>query len=213
MRVSWGYKLALFALFAAFYWVFYIYPNFHPKWPPQPLPLLWIDYAVPLIPWTFLIYISDYLLFASVLFLLTDLESFNSYARMVFATLMICGIFFIFLPTTYPRPPYPHSDSAIVSMVMNLISTADTPNNCFPSMHVAQTGIATWAVRRLGWKTFSSFGFWAVAIFISTLTTKQHYFVDILGGLSVMITVASLEWLIFEKRYLRDWISRVLHSM
>jgi membrane-associated phospholipid phosphatase len=44
------------------------------------------------------------------------------------------------------------------------------------------------------------FWLWTLTIYVSTLTTKQHYFLDILGGLAVMLIIASLEWALFERK-------------
>ncbi|MEZ4751819.1 MAG: phosphatase PAP2 family protein [Bdellovibrionota bacterium] len=43
---------------------------------------------------------------------------------------------------------------------------------------------------------------WALAIFASTLTTKQHYFYDILGGLVVAACVGALEYLYARKTFI-----------
>lgn len=196
-RPTWKYKILLVFVFYAVYAVFYLFPNLRPLFPPAQLPLLSIDLTVPLVPWTFVIYISDYLLFVAVIMLVNEPDKWHSLTRMSFATLLICGLFFLFLPTAYPRPPYPQVDNPLVAFVMNLIAVADTPNNCFPSMHVAMTATATWNLRHKSPRVFLLFLAWAMAIFVSTLTTKQHYFVDIIGGLSVTALAGLLEWGLF----------------
>ncbi len=192
-RPSWKSKLTLLFLYAIAYGVFYIWPNFRPPFPPTQLPLLDIDRSMPLIPWTFVVYLSDYLLFTAAFFILEEREEWYAFVRMAFATLIVCGIFFIFFPTTYPRPPYPPVDNPIVLFCMNLIGAADTPNNCFPSMHVAMTSVVAWNVRRKSRGCFVFFLVWTAAIILSTLTTKQHYFMDIVGGLSVVAILALLD--------------------
>jgi membrane-associated phospholipid phosphatase len=162
-----------------------------------------VDYATPLIPWTFIIYLSDYLMVPLIVYLTDNKEEFQALCRMCFATLVVCGLIFVFYPTRYPRPPYPAVQSTFVAALMNLIAVADTPNNCFPSMHVAITGIATWSVRHRSPRVFLLFSLWAIAICVSTLTTKQHYLLDIGGGLFVVMAVALVEHLLFERRSLR----------
>jgi membrane-associated phospholipid phosphatase len=76
---------------------------------------------------------------------------------------------------------------------MDFVYIADTPNNCFPSMHVALTSVSTWSLRGYAPRYFKLFMLWTLAIILSTLTTKQHYFVDILGGLGVLVVVVALE--------------------
>ncbi len=197
---GWKYKASCFGLFLLAHTFFYTVANVSPFFPPQLIPLLDVDRFVPLLPWTFLIYVSDYVFMVTMTCLHTDRQAFNSMVRMCFTILVICGLVFIFFPTTYPRPPYPDSGNILVNSIMKLVGSADTPNNCFPSLHVGLTGGAAWSVRSWGVRKCLPFWIWAVAIFISTLTTKQHYFVDIGGGVAVVTLVAFLEWAIFEKR-------------
>lgn len=202
-KVSANQKLAYLLLYSAAYSFFYLLPNFRPFSPPNLLPMTTLDLAIPFLPWTFLIYLSDYLLISYVIVALKDSHSFFSFSRMAFLTLSLCGIFFIFFPTTYPRPPYPANEAWPVDMLLKLMASADTPNNCFPSMHVACTAMATWAMRNQGRRTYTLLWLWGCAIFISTLTTKQHYVIDIVGGLAVTFAVATIHWAVFEKRFFR----------
>lgn len=204
-RATWKYKVCLTLFFAAAYMILYVVPNFYPIFSPRHLPLLGIDRSVPLIPWTFIIYLSDYLLALTVILSITSLEKYNSLARTGFTVLVLSGLCFIFFPTTYPRPSYPTDQPWIVGFFMNLVGGADTPNNCFPSMHVAITGVLTYAIRYSGTPIRLLYLVWSLLIFASTLTTKQHYFVDILGG----ILVASVAILLEEKCYRQE---RVLQT-
>ncbi len=193
-------KLFYFSLFWVAYAFFYIFPNMNPIFNPAYLPLLPIDSRIPFVSWSFLIYLSDYLFFILILFLIKDYEKLYSFVRCAFSTLFICGFFFIFFPTTYPRPEYPESTNILVSFAMNLIRSADTPNNCFPSMHVAMTSLGIWVMRNEKKTIFSLFLIWGVLIILSTLSTKQHYFVDVISGIAVMALVVFLDWLFFIRK-------------
>ena len=199
MSCSLTYRFAGFLLFMLVYSILYVIPNFFLSTPPFELPLLWIDQITPLIPWTFLIYTSDYFVFVFAVILLHEKAQFLSFARMMFGILFVCGVFFYTFPTTYPRPVYPEVANPFISAVMQFVAAADTPRNCFPSMHVGLTAGATWALRHLGFKVWGTFSIWSLLIFASTLTTKQHYFLDILGGLGVMGVIAALEGLVVPK--------------
>jgi len=193
MTVSWQTKVKILAVYAVAYVAFYVFPNFYNGFNPQQLPLLSIDRAIPFVPWTFAIYVSDYFMALVAIIIINDRGQYFSYARMAFLVLLFCGLFFMAFPTTYPRPVYPVVDNPILSAMMALVGNYDTPNNCFPSHHVAITGTIVFCLRhRPKWEV-ALYSLWAVAIFVSTLTTKQHYFVDILGGLGVMALVAFLE--------------------
>lgn len=198
--VDWKYKLLLLGLFSTFYYFFYIIPNMNPLTQPRQLSLLLIDRAVPFLTWTFWVYLSEYILVVVTMALLKDWDEFNSWARMNFGALFICGVFFLIYPTTYPRPIYPEENNVFVAFAMNLVANADTANNCFPSLHVAITASTAWFFRSSGRKRFLLFAFWGLAILSSTLTTKQHYFVDIIGGLGVTVIVAYLEPMLFRKK-------------
>ena len=190
---SLAYRLMLFALFMVVYCILYVIPNFFSTQEAFQLPFLWIDRVVPLIPWSFLVYTSDYFVFIFAIFILSQKDEFHAFARLMFGILLVCGTFFYLYPTIYPRPEYPAEENRILAWVMQFVAAADTPRNCFPSMHVGLTAGATWALRGQGKRTLILFVVWSLAIFASTLTTKQHYFIDIIGGIGVMAVVTFLE--------------------
>ena len=193
-RPSWKYKLFLLALYSLAYAFFYVLPNFYPLYEPVFLPMFALDRAIPFVPWTFLVYVSDYFLFAVVVTALVDLEEFNAYARTCFIGIVLCGLFFFAFPTIYPRPPYPELEPGLISFIMGLVATGDMPTNCFPSMHVTMTAIATLALRNHSKWLFGLVSIWAFAVFASTLTTKQHYLLDIIGGFGVTAVTFALDW-------------------
>ncbi len=203
-NLSLFYKLMTFLVFMSAYGVLYVIPNFFSDQPAGELPLLWIDKVVPLVPWTFLIYTSDYLVFLITILWLTEKEDFLSFTRMMFGVLGVCGLFFYSYPTIYPRPDYASfAPGGVIGAAMEFIAVADSPRNCFPSMHVGLTAVATWSLRKKGPKILGLFGLWSLAIFASTLTTKQHYFLDIIGGLAVMILIAFVEHRLISPRFRR----------
>lgn len=202
---TWKYKLGLLGLYALAFLFFYLYPNFKPWFEPKQLPLLALDRWIPFLPWTFWIYTSDYLLIGSVVVLLREKAHFDAFAGMAFGVLVCCGCFFLLIPTTYPRPVYPESGSSLSAVPMRFIEAVDTPGNCFPSMHVALTGISAWAVRRRSQGLAVAYGIWTLAICLSTLTTKQHYVWDLLGGLLVIILAAGVETISLKRT--RVWAS------
>ncbi len=181
----WKIKLSLLAVYALAYQIFYTIPNLYPLYAPKMISLMGVDLVTPFVPWTFVIYISHYVLALSAILLINSEENFWSYVRMMFLTLLISGSFFWFFPTVYPRPDYPDVDNWLVSFTMNLVRSADTPNNCFPSMHVATAVVTTLIMRQVRPRFFWIYLSWTIAVLISTLTTKQHYFIDIIGGCGV----------------------------
>ncbi|MBI1859732.1 MAG: phosphatase PAP2 family protein [Deltaproteobacteria bacterium] len=191
-----SFKLRILVVYFLIYGVFYILPNFRPMSQPDMMPMFPIDQGIPFLPWTFLIYTSDYFLLLLVILLHPTIETFRSFMRQSILVLVICGTFFLLCPTTYPRPDYPPVSNPLIALVMWVVRSADTPNNCFPSMHVALTGIATLSLRTIQPRLFPVFALWSTLIFLSTLTTKQHYLVDVVGGINVIAFVAIFHWLV-----------------
>jgi membrane-associated phospholipid phosphatase len=204
MICTWRHKLKLLGLFAVGYLVCYLWPNLSPRFEPRYLPLTFLDRTTPFLPWSFWIYTSDYVLIASVVYLLREKSHFDALARMGYAVLGLCGLFFLFFPTTYPRPVYPETVSLFVGAPMRFIASVDTPSNCFPSMHVALTGVSAWALRKRCQPLAISYAVWTLAICLSTLTTKQHYVWDVAGGLAIMLLAILWEKRVEERMYNAD---------
>ncbi len=196
-EATFNLKLKYLLLFSLAYCFFYLWPNFFPVFTPHFLPLTFIDIAIPFLPWTFTIYLSDYLLACSVIALQKEKEKYLSLVRMSFAALFICGTIFIVFPTCYPRPEYPTNEPWFIQFLMSLIANGDTPNNCFPSMHVTMTGVCAWSIRDKGLKWNIIYWIWSLAIFFTTLTTKQHYLFDVMGGIAVIVLVIFIETKLF----------------
>jgi membrane-associated phospholipid phosphatase len=164
----------------------YAWAKLEPFHTAELLPLTAIDEAIPLLPWTVWIYGSG-----SKMALLTWLCVPDSKAaRRLFFSLtlsaMLCWVFFLAWPTTFPRDlwPLPPGDTATLVEFRDL-READSPSNCFPSQHVALAWALAlcwvdWTRRR--WVKVGIVA-WAAAVTICTLTTKQHYIVDIPGGM------------------------------
>jgi membrane-associated phospholipid phosphatase len=193
-------------LFVLGFGLAYLLPNRFPTGEPRSLPLTDWERSLPLVPWTFVVYMSDYLLGAWAVWQVRRERDFLELARVATLALVLCASVFYLFPTSYPRPPYPETDSLLIGGLMRLLAAADQPNCAFPSMHVALTGACVWGLRRSvpPWAVPLTV-LWGVAIAVSTLTTKQHYLWDVLGGAFVFAIAVLLDcWL--ERRYgARAW--------
>jgi len=152
---------------------------------PVELSLLAIDDAIPFLPWT--IWLYGTVTWASFVAWM-QVPDRTSIARLFFTLVTaaaVCWCFFLLWPTTYPRElfPLPAVDTATVREFADL-RAADSPTNCFPSMHVALAwGLAlTWAGYLKRWWSRPLPIVWAVVVSACTLTTKQHYFIDVPAG-------------------------------
>jgi hypothetical protein len=175
----------------------YLWLNHHLN-APSLLPLSPIDRAIPFMPWT----IWPYLVFFSgdvVLPLaLRRRDVFWTVILSYFVAILTNVIIWNLYPTTYPRPAPPMGDS-ITDASFRIMVGIDLPNVCFPSGHITIPAVGTWGLLREhpSWRVPA----WALFAILSLtiVSTKQHYFVDIFGGLGTAL------WGIFVVTRLQRW--------
>lgn len=156
----------------------------------QPLPYTCVDMALPFMEWTFWIYISDYLFLALAGFLMPDYKHLFRFCKAFFITVFFhFGIFFV-CPTYTCRAEILGND--ISSHLGRIVYSLDEITNCFPSLHVSLTFLAAFVVVKSYRSLFVPSFLWSIAIAISTMTTRQHYFYDVLSGAIVAIVVFTL---------------------
>ncbi|HXG66659.1 MAG TPA: phosphatase PAP2 family protein, partial [Blastocatellia bacterium] len=144
-----------------------------------------IDRLIPFVDWTVWVYHSQFFFLAFCVWAMRKPENISRalYAMGLASLLSFCV--FLAFPTTLPRrlPPV----EGLTAQAFALLYWMDSDANCFPSLHVALGWIAALGVMR----ERRSLGAFAVVIAVlisaSTLTTKQHYFVDVLAGLGVAV--------------------------
>ena len=169
------------ALFiAAFVAALYLLPLHVRFVQPTPLSPTSVDRAVPFLDWTIWIYYS-YGFFLLLPFAVSRDEGRAAgalYALM--ANSIVAVLIFLIWPTSgvVQQPTI----GGISGLLWDGLLAVDRPTNCFPSLHVANTCICALALRRESnaWRYVAPV--WALLIVVSTLTTKQHFAVDLLGG-------------------------------
>lgn len=175
----------------------YLASNHFPIYPPQMLPMTWLDQNIPFMPWTVWVYNSEFFLFFSAYILSKDMENANKYLYSFLLLQIVSVTIFLFWPTTYPRELFPLSDSVdpVTRSFFANFRNVDTPGNCIPSMHVGSVFISTFLFIDEQRKKLLFYFCWAVAITLSTLTTKQHYIADVVAGFAL----AAFLWWIFHR--------------
>ena len=141
--------------------------------------LLPIDGWIPYLPWTVAIYVGLYPMYFIAAFTLSA----RQYVQILFGVIMMTCVSFIcfaLMTSHYPRPsPEAWADS-VWRPLIDLIVTHDRPGNTCPSLHVSTSLYVGWMLRSGRWgKT------WLVCsllISLSTLTLKQHFVWDWIGG-------------------------------
>lgn len=159
---------------------------------PRLLPMSWIDQVTPFIPQTVWIYITEYVFFIVIYMTCNDILNVNKYLYSFFALQVVSVTIFFIWPTTYPRdlfPLVPGTMDGITYYVFNALRATDSPANCCPSLHVSSVYLSTFLFLDEQREKFPFFFIWGTLIALSTLTTKQHYIVDVVTGLMMAAAV------------------------
>lgn len=192
-----GNKYQMGALLYLITAILYLTSNHYHLFEPRMLPLSTLDQITPFMPNTVWIYVSEYFLFASVFIFSKDFLNLNKYFYS-FLSLQIMSVFIFWVwPTTYPRDLFPLSPdlNTWTYALFSSLRQSDTPANCCPSLHVSSVYLSSFIFLDEQKEKFPFFFLWATAIAVSTMTTKQHYLVDIGAG----FILAVLNYWIFHK--------------
>ena len=136
---------------------------------------------IPVWPWTIIPYWSLDLFYAfSVLLCRTRLEL-NQHAFRVITAVLLSAAGFLLMPLrfAFPRPDIAGTFGTLFQALYGF----DQPFNQAPSLHIS-LGMIMWylyAKHTHGWLRGLVHG-WFVLIFLSTLTTWQHHFIDLPTG-------------------------------
>ncbi len=185
----------------AFIWLFFIAYFWllrHPQFPVLEMPLTVVDDWIPVQAWTLGIYLSLWFYVTIPPSLMLDRRTLYRYG-VAAGLLCLSGLaFFFFWPNAVPAGLLGEVDHP----GMSLLKGIDAAGNAFPSLHVATAVFsAIWLahflkvmrastlVRSLNW-------IWCFGIAYSTMATKQHVFVDVLGGtaLGALAAWLSVVW-------------------
>lgn len=144
------------------------------------------DRMVPLIPAFVSIYLVCYAFWAANYIMIARISKEHMYRFLVgdYLSRIICGLFFVLLPTTLVRPEVVGTD--IWSNLLKIVYTVDQSANLFPSIHCLVSWFCYIGIRRQKsvpkwYQRFSAI--FAILVCASTQFTKQHYIIDVIGGL------------------------------
>lgn len=154
-----------------------------------------LDRMIPFVPWTVSIYFGCFIFWA-VNYILSVRQGKERAYRFLSADFLakcICLVFFLALPTTNTRPEV--GQDGIWNMAIRFLYWVDSPDNLFPSIHCLTSWMCYIGLRGQknvprAYRCFSCV--MAVAVFISTLTTRQHVLMDVAGG----VLLAEVCWYI-----------------
>lgn len=163
------------------------------------VPGIALDQAIPLVPAWSVVYGS---LFLAALLPVMVVHQQELVRRTILAFLMawlISYAVFLAYPTVSSRPAEVAGDG-FFDWTLRIIYESDIRYNCFPSLHVAQCFIAALVCHRVHRGVGAAAVAWACLVALSTLFTKQHYVLDVVGG----VFLAGLAWFAFLRGYASD---------
>ncbi len=152
---------------------------------------LWlaVDGMIPFWPASMIVYQSFFigLIAAAVV---CGPEEFLTLLAAVLLANLVCYAGFVAFTAHYPRPDPALIESPFWSDFYADLFEQDAPGNTFPSIHVAVTLLVAMRMR-LRWGG-ALWLVWGALVCVSTLTVKQHFVVDVLGGIVVALGVHAL---------------------
>lgn len=147
---------------------------------PHTFSLGYIDQAIGFHPNAIYAYQSAYLLIPMFPFLATRREELFRFMRGFLGLCAVCFITFLVFPVLGPRPEHAQGN-----WMTQVVFSYDKNLNAFPSLHA---GLAVYSVlfgfsltrgcQDLRWLAMIG-TLWAGVIMVSTVATRQHYFVDL----------------------------------
>lgn len=146
------------------------------------------DSLVPFVPWTIIIYFGCYLFWA-VNYYLCAKQPREERDRFFCADVLakgICLLCFLLIPTTNIRPEI--IGESIWDNLVKMLYQIDAADNLFPSIHCLVSWFCWIGVRKRKEipRMYRYFSFAAaVAVCISTLTTRQHVIYDVFSGILI----------------------------
>ena len=168
-----------------------------------------LDLRLPFVPQFLIVYFGCYIFWAVnyILAARQEKEQVYRFFSADFISRCVCLIIFLVYPTTNTRPAI--EGSGFWNLLAGWLYSIDAADNLFPSIHCLVSwfcfiGIIS-DIKIPKWYKVMSFLI-AVAVFVSTLTTRQHVIVDVVGGVVLaqicyLIAQKTNIWRCFEKTF------------
>jgi membrane-associated phospholipid phosphatase len=146
-----------------------------------------IDQAIPFVPWTFWFYMPGYLsCLILAIWAIRTRVLFRAAWRSFLVVTLLALPFFILWPVASPRPPAPDGTGLTAAGIRWLFGS-DPTGNTFPSLHIANSVLSAWIAWQVERRVGAIAALLALGVVISVLTLKQHWFIDIPGGIFLAV--------------------------
>lgn len=173
--------------FIALFFGAYIFLLRHPSYPITFIPATAIDGWIDVQPWALPFYFSLWFYVSLPPMAMTSKEAIGRYGLWMGSLCLSALVIFYFWPTAIPPAQldwtrYPE---------LKFLEQVDAAGNACPSLHVA-TAVFSWGwLPRQAWTSSplwrSAHSVWGGLIVYSTLATKQHRLIDVLGGICLAL--------------------------
>ncbi len=176
------------------FFVAYFHLLNHPVRPVTVMPITAFDRWIPFLPASLPAYLSLWVYVSLPPSLIVERRELERYG-LVIGLVCLSGLAcFLLWPTAVPRSPLDWQGFPGSAILQGI----DKAGNACPSLHVATAAFsAVWMHRILAQMGVGPLGrslnvVWAVAIVLSTITTRQHVFLDLLAGTGLGLVGAAL---------------------
>jgi len=147
-----------------------------------------IDHLIPFRPEWVWFYLTVYMFFLLPFFVMNDKRLVKMVIYSYITVLLMCYTVYFAFPVWFPHNTDLQGNSYSI-WALKMVHEGDPPWNCFPSSHCAMALMAALVLLEIN----LSFGIYglivAFSIGVSTLFTKQHYFVDVIAGFGLTLIV------------------------
>lgn len=151
-----------------------------------------IDKHIPFIDWMILPYYSYYLLIIIPPFIIKNKEKLKTLTNILIKTTLFCYLIYCVWPISSSNI-LNQVESDTFSFLHSSITFDFLHQNSLPSMHVAVSGIIAFTLSAEYSKWGKLFYLSALGIFFGTFLIKQHYILDSISGLIIVIIVCYLK--------------------
>jgi membrane-associated phospholipid phosphatase len=196
------FKAVSSTAFMSLFFTAYLHLLKNPSGAVTEMPLTPVDAWIPLQPWTVWIYVSLWVYVSLPVALMTSREDIVRYGLSIGALCLLGLGTFLVWPTAVPPTHVDWSQHP----GMGILKGVDAAGNACPSLHVATavfSGIwlhwmTPWTGGGWPWRLASVA--WCIAIAYSTVSTRQHVFIDVCAGAGLGLAIA---WLTRPRQLLR----------
>lgn len=134
------------------------------------------------------VYLCIYPLFVLPFLFIRNTQFFRLFSFSYILVMGICYLFYLVIPVSFTRRPEFVVDS-FSAFVLSIVYTADNSWNCFPSMHVAMSLMASLTILEVHRVRGVFATLLTVLIAASTVLIKQHYVLDVVAGMVITFGV------------------------